>query len=472
MAFKISPLEREDFLSWLAGELQPKMLNAKTTKEIEKHIDARTIVLLWENSVDQPRSSCNPLVILQNDSKNDFLAWVSTYVSTFTPFSAFFRLLTERNLSLIDQKDQIQLFDKRKLTENLTCVVIAEAISELYDFSSARRLSLSSCEATFSYSVLRSLTAGYGAEDFASLSAYWNATRDIIFDQDAKHIGMRAERSEWLDSIVEFWSLISDPSAKAFGSSRRTSNKAFKMIGQLILSCEEGREASSNKFESIISEISGDIAQLSLLDAASKERQVQSFDESVRNLSTRRIPATVRNALIGFSAARVANGSFEYLNLLAEDRRNLQGVYPWFAYFSIFEPEFDGLTIFQNLGRRIARKIPHNFDLFSSELFDLSLDEMRMLLKQKRLNEIRVDASPTIQVEISPYVPTKLRVGASIREEPVMGGESQERTLQMVRSALENALYEINKLHHHPENRRSSNISRRYARSSAETGKK
>lgn len=86
-------LSREEFIDWLGRGFTPTPKEL-TASHLAKSIEPGGLALLWENKPD-PASpdSPQPVIAVPGREMREFFAFVGTYVSTYQPFSAFFRVV-------------------------------------------------------------------------------------------------------------------------------------------------------------------------------------------------------------------------------------------------------------------------------------------------------------------------------------------------------------------------------------------
>src|SRR5882757_2287918 len=87
--FSSAELTRDEFLGWMSGDRGTQLdqfpASSRTSRE------EGGVTLLWDKS--EAGNQGQPLIAVPGDELRDFFAFVATYVTTFRPYSAFFRIV-------------------------------------------------------------------------------------------------------------------------------------------------------------------------------------------------------------------------------------------------------------------------------------------------------------------------------------------------------------------------------------------
>ena len=187
-------LSREGFLTWIGGNNERAPDGALQLGS--PHVKG-AVTLLW--SEPEGRDQIQPLIAVPTEELRDFLSFVGTYVTTFRPFTAFFRVVPAEMVSAITERQQPSLRTRSQVVRLVAGASMAEASLRAGRVSSAKSTRLSTLAATMSACFGQAVVAGYSAKSIDWLSREWDA------------IHRRSRDSE--DSLLEvasIWKLISD----------------------------------------------------------------------------------------------------------------------------------------------------------------------------------------------------------------------------------------------------------------------
>src|SRR5687767_8463572 len=95
-------LDRRAFLDWLGEETTPPARPLYNLSTLSADLRNSDLALIWDDVPNGPGSISNPVVVVADAKYRDFLAWATTYVSTYTPFTAFFRVIKTSDLDRFD----------------------------------------------------------------------------------------------------------------------------------------------------------------------------------------------------------------------------------------------------------------------------------------------------------------------------------------------------------------------------------
>jgi hypothetical protein len=169
-----------------------------------------------------------------------------------------------------------------------------------------------------------------------------------------------------------------------------------------------------------------------------REEQLRVLDSTAQELIASGAAKPFAEAWIGFQAARLANGSLDYLGLLDRYRDTLPAALLWFVFFSIWRPGYDGLVNGQCLGRRLAKELVVIDDVFGQPTADINLEELEVLAGGKAQSTFRTKLASIVEVELLPCVTAKFR--QSRQKEEVRSDRMPEIDVVAARRALEEAV--------------------------------
>lgn len=389
--FHVAQLQREKFLSWIGGMHEPH------TRPVGDFDEAAfsDIVLAWDREpFEGALLSRPPIIAIQGDFLTDFLAFAGTYISTYQPFTAFFRVVPIEMLSMLVSPARHKM---RKLSKQsfFAGAIIAEA--RLQSGDRVRKLSditIQAGMATLSAAVVTALNKGFDISVARTVMINWRKTRSILSSES-----LRVDP----DRICNFWEavyLAHEGNISARGTA--DTERAARFL----------REVMSNPDDT------DPPSWLSLLDIPStqnilgrmrdsREDRVRAMDDAVASVAkAKHLDVQLRELVTGYLASRVAGGSMSYLDILMPLEAELPLATMWFGLFCSLRNENDVLLAGDCLGRRIARRISQKGEIFSAPVADISLAELDVF--RPGLN-LRTEHQNVIEVEIFPGISSSFR---------------------------------------------------------------
>lgn len=378
-------LTREQFLSWLGGDIDA--FSKTSPVSISLKLPARSVALIWEAEADL-RVGTAPLVMIPSGGSIEFYAFVTTYVSTYVPFSAYFRVVEQSSAKILFESEDSSNVIRREIFAG---VIIGEAISQSEGkVDSLAELSVSACLATLSYPLAQAAISG-NENLFDEIAENWNTTRRVL-GSDTSPISSSV--------ILDFWKKL----AQSFGRyPPREKNKKDYDLRYTIFSIISDREVSDSSWATL-SNLYPDLVNISREMRGSREIRARSFSKYLDNSFNSTVDKQ-QDVVIGLLASQLAGGSFEYVQVVT----HLLDVFPaaglWFGLFSASMKASDVLSTGNGLGRRIHRKLNFVARPFDQPICDIAFDEFTMLSIDKNTrNDIRTDGQLSIVIELAPTI--------------------------------------------------------------------
>ncbi|MER9617641.1 hypothetical protein [Mesorhizobium sp. M0207] len=421
-------LDRRSFLDWIAEDSEPRGSAIDSDFEVGHMLGAGMVGLIWEGKARGPNNLPSPLLVVADDDIRDFLAWTSTYISNYTPFTAFFRVVTAedvRRFELLD--DRSSALPETMLTA-LAGVAVAEAVVQMPQSPrTLTSLSVQACQATFSYAALRGLASGLHPADLSELAEAWGRAREITSD-----ISLRLDA----DSSSMFWMIAVSSLMEDSASTKNRSGTWTEAIEELIRAARFDRPlAGSAAWQQLKVDLPF-IGSIEKQFEVSREEQLHTLDRTAQTLIQSSVPRPLAEAWVGMLASRLSNGSFDYIGVLDSVRDALPSSLLWFALFSSWRPGFDGLVNGRCLGRQVAKEALEQSSIFDVPTADISLREFEIAGRSRSQDSIRTKVSSIVEVELLPMISSKFRFSRT-REDT-----SRERLPELNIPRLRNALME------------------------------
>ncbi|WP_153769238.1 hypothetical protein [Labrenzia sp. CE80] len=386
-------LTRDEFIGWLAGKHTPQPARFSVRRKIKT--SDRKITIVWQDS--NTESGRPPIVAVAQNDLQDFFAFVSTYVSTFKPFSAFFNVVPIEALELVIRSGTDQTWRSERFAR-FVGVAIAETHAQSRSKTrSLDRLSVQGVRATLSATLMRAIFQGYEAKNLAMVAERWEAARRLTSDNAL---------SITPNNILQVWQVIGNAVTANNGSAPKRSKGQLDSI--LGAGFEEGA-AFDEWFLPLIESSLGSDKYVKVLKG-SREERVKSIPAFFEGILTAKISPDLKDFLVGGLLSMVGNGSMAHLPLTDQVVQDMPRAVLWFGALSALQPQNDSLTASNCLGRRLARDLMKEYNPFSVPDHDVSLEELQVL-GEKAWNGfgMRTMHSGTIEIGLVGTVHTPFR---------------------------------------------------------------
>lgn len=428
--FSTARLSREQFLDWMAGDHAAPLGKLSTSG---KHINAAdTLTLLWEKRSSSEVSQ--PIILVPMTELRDFFAFVGTYVTSYRPYSAFFRVLPAETISALEERQNLSEAKVRRIAR----LVAGAALAECYPRSGSRTTSgepqLSTMRATQSACLGQAVCMGYGAEALDWLSKEWSILQS---SRDDAPIGM-----EDFDQVASIWKLVS----KAVSVDNRLDGDSLKRTSDQII-LDFLRDVLQNggiNRKSLISLASSSSLPFNPAEilASSREERIAAFNNFMSKIEPSGDGSFFDHFLSGLLLAISGNGSFE---LLRSGRELFKLTVPstlWFGICAAMFEDSNVFTIANSSGRRLFRDLQRTHSPFDVPDADLNSYEYRIIRREPdSLGLISSRSSDGFEVELLANVTTFLPTA----ERPDLNSRAAEDihalvgSLQDIRSIVERA---------------------------------
>jgi hypothetical protein len=393
-------LDRRRLLDWLDERATEVRFDVERAHDLARRLEIELrsgqIALLWKDNASLVDSGAPVVLVVADADHDDFLAWASTYISTYLPFTRFFRVLRVSDFRRFDLLEHGGLDLPPSLMREMAGIAVAEAaIQTGHRSTRPSTISLQSCHLTFSFAVLRGLQGGLHPSEFFDLAEAWTRARRV---SSRRPLALNADRA------LSFWilaasALIGDENSFEVGKTWTS------VVAQLV-------RATRSRSASPVSEISwGEfgVAKSTILEfeegvTLTRERQLRRLDDLVMRLRSSDLPVPMVEAVLGYLLARLSNGSFEYLGLAGEFREDFVCCGLWFALFATWQEGFDGLVIGNSLGRHVAKDTEVSRDLFLRQSANMSLREFLLLADRKTPARIGNITGSLLEIELLPNI--------------------------------------------------------------------
>lgn len=412
-------LDRKAFVEWLSGN---SLLRA-SSGIANARLAPGSIMMVWESNSGPPSLRNVPLISVPKSQMRDFFAFTSTYVSTYAPFSAFFRVVPSELLSQILDVTVAQ--NEIRIPEEIVSVAIAEAYVQTGGNVSPDKLSIQAGLATVSSSVIAALSNGYtGRERLDTVLSNWALARDLLVYDQLKVTP---------DAVAPFWlpllnAMDGVSRAVDIGEAHDSYGRAVSFVRRQLI---EGFSVESSAWRELTRDFPEAVRSLGDERSIARERQVENIDfATALLLDAPRAQPLLREVVAGFLIARLSGGSLEYLRLCDPFLDRMPRAVLWFAFFASLQRNSNVMSFADCLGRRLARQLFAWSGPFSSPVCDIGFYELEaQALDKKQLGNFRKDQQNITLVELLPGVTARYRMSRETSKTVSEGGAVVDRNL-------------------------------------------
>lgn len=387
----------EQFLSYISAPHDFEHAPREVENFFPYPIEERDVMLVWQD--DSAWSRRRPMIVVKDSYLREFVAFVSTYIKTHTPFSAFFRIIEESKFRELYESLDLSS-NGRHVPHELVGVVIAEAFAQSGErATNISSLQIQACFATLSSSLLACFSAGYGPASIDEMIDKWGqAKRNFSDDTLALPI----------PCISSFWRIVF---AVCVDPSPISENLLPPTARQAIESFLRRRELTAQDWH-LLCHGNSQLESLAEILLGSKEERIAGLDRTVAILQhSTSLTQGMQEILVGAAASFVANGAMSYLPLTKAFHESHPAATLWFAFFTSFNRRSDVFDSGESLGRHLESKIFVRRNLFDNPTADIDFNELQVVGPSSRGMRFRTQQTSSVTVEIIPMVQGRFRMG-------------------------------------------------------------
>lgn len=389
-------VSRTEFLNLLGPKRPPGVVPTEcgdpTRLDPPKKTDVR---LLWE--VDPKRAWDLPTTIVTPGIEvNDFLAWASSYLQGFFPFSAFFRVYDWQ--TFMDSLEIDERPIRSRIADASAALVVAEGLAQSGPDRIAEALPTRSLVGTYSAAAARAIANRALRNDLGPLTKRWDSLMGLT-DQPRRRLAAAALQEVW--AVLQG---VNSSLAQVPSEVRRDPN-----LLQIVAACVEIATTGDIIDDSLWRVLTAD--NEFLRDARegmkrNREHRVVAIREFIlHDHILDAFPQTRRDFLLGYLTSMISPGSLSHLDFLTPFVEAYPRAPLWYAMCAGLRPENEIAKSFRCLGRRLVRDMLAPESPFSVPRHDISFEELAMLLSADNPDTSFRRASPNfLLVELLPCV--------------------------------------------------------------------
>jgi hypothetical protein len=375
---------------------------AEQRDRLPSSITGKGSYAVWADAA-APEDDLPVLIIVAPGEVRGFVAWASTYLGSYRPFTGFCRVIDASQAKSIDGLKTTPSLGK--IADASVAIVITEALTHGRGRVDLKALTLPICLTTFSFAAARCLALGFAESGLETVARNLTMARGIM-QQPVRH--------PTPPDIHVIWHVLSGQPT-TLGPKREGSlfSEAVAIHPDVINKGGFGEEA-------VRALSNGAIALPALMKEmeAPREARVSTFERSVAVLTGSQLRNRVASeALAGYIASLLSPGTFEYVDLVSSFSDRLPSLLLWYGLFTGIHPGSTVLWEHGGLGRKLLREILSPDNIVSPPRCDIAVDELTVLTertsafefyRQSRQSSLYVEVFPMINVVVPAASRTRL----------------------------------------------------------------
>lgn len=352
------------------------------------------LLLIWSDKFTF--GSYLPELICVADGKEiDFLAWASTYLKLFRPFTAFCRVLDVSSFELLQKQPTTQI------DTNYESAFLGAIIGEMNGLLANGELKYQNTLAatsTFSFAMSRACIHGIPLDKW-NISQRYTKVRDLTGKQRS---------STQLRLLDEIWKIL---------IAKYTKNDMYRYIQNIT------RESLliADSFSDIVQtgeiqpfrwrELTKDFTNIPYEDVNltdNRETRVAQFDKLMTLLSSEsNVNPLFAGFVSGYLANKIAPGTFKHNDLLKPFVTRFPSLLVWYGICAGLSPNNEVHTYNSGLGWRITRDLLQKEPIWQRPHSDISIEELEIFLSTERPDlSFNTESYTHLKVELAPSVYT------------------------------------------------------------------
>ncbi|MDB5693640.1 MAG: hypothetical protein JWO81_2703, partial [Alphaproteobacteria bacterium] len=377
-------------------EMPPLSRNA--ARNWERQVKPGSILAMWKDRPTLDNIHCAVLAVAREEL-SDFFAFVSTYVSIYRPFTAYFRVIETQLVEEFELASEWITNNRALLSKIAAGTSLAEGHWRSGEGSGKDDYSLANLSCSLSNVVAGAMIAGYGDESTKTAIKRW--TRLQLPNTSA-------ESAALAEAMYAVWTSI-----VCATEGRRSSGRSGDtgLIGETV--CD--LVANGNVSSFVLEYWSQRFDVLRGMDAkmrGTREERVKFFNEALPSLLDTDDHAESRSFVVGLLLSMIGNGSFDHLSLATQFFKKLPAGLIWFGALASLHADSNVFTFKSGVAHRFARDRSIPLDLFGPSRADISAAEWTALSRSAgAIVDIPSVMNRAIVAEVLPGVEMLVRLG-------------------------------------------------------------
>jgi hypothetical protein len=339
-------------------------------------------------------SSLPTALIVPDGAQRDCLAWLTTYVRDFRPFTAFCRVI---------EKSVAQKFLGRPDTPNLgildgicTGLILGESLAQSRGRLSVLELPPNAYGATLSHAISRAIAILGRSISLDLIANSWIQTREMT-GQNGLDLPIGSVLTAWQVAISAPHPEM--PSHILYGTPPDILRSAWS---DLIIS----GELRDGTWRMILDKLP-ELAPLRRMVEVPRERRIEMLDFAFGALASRRADiGEDRNFLAGYFTSLLAPGTLDHAEVLASVWPSFPSAFLWYGLCASVNFRGEALPAGNAVARRLVRDLTIPDRFVDRPRCDIALEELAMIGTN---NAPMPGTSGRLDIDILPGVTTTVR---------------------------------------------------------------
>ena len=350
------------------------------------------MVAVWPHDPDE--FGRMPTAIITSDGERlDVMAWLSTYVRDFRPFTAYCRVVERPIAEVFLQASGTPSLNRM---EGVSAgLILGESLMHARGRSSILDLPFSAYSATLSHAVSRTYAQTGGAIPLQQVAELWSFAREIT--------GQSALVPP--NAILSVWSTALETS-RNIGYTKSLFS-SLDILTQSFLEITTRGELPDVLWHKLV-EGYKDLDSIRPIVSMPREQRVHMIDMALHMLVSGRGDEERRSFLAGYFTSLLGPGTLDHVDFLTPIAQILPTSYLWYGLLAGINPRGDALPVGNSLARRIIRDLTIPDRLIERPRCDVALEELRMYGSPESILKV-TSKSGRLDIDILPGVTTSVR---------------------------------------------------------------
>lgn len=394
----VSVMNRESFLGWLGGERVPSKSSARG---LERGLKPGSIVAIWKErgSIGTPDGAT---LAVRREELADFFAFVSTYVSTYRPFTAFFRVIEVELMKEFETACE-SLSPHREAIAKIACgMSIVENYLRSPQPERAGGQSFRGLTSSLSALIGRAVIAGYGEQSLNTAIKRWGRLQTPITTDSLVQLS---------EIVPPVWAIVTSAVSGMLQPGMRMDDALFlgDALAEIVFQGAPS-ETTLHRLESRFDFLQGLRPRMS----GPREDRVRFFNQVTPKLLDASGDGQVGAFAAGLLISMVGNGSFDHLSLGEAVAKRVPAGLFWFGVVAALHPDSNIFTLKGGIAHRCFRDLLRPVDLFGPSRSDISAAELTVALRSRgSLGDIPSLVGNGILAEVLPGVEMVVNLDSS-----------------------------------------------------------
>ena len=380
-------LNRESFVRWTTEAMAGSFRMPPDTGSAAP--GSGDVTLIWPTS----RPDARPVIAVNEVELQELYAFVSTYIPSVRPFTAFFRIVPFSVADELAASSVAHAGDVR-IARLVAGASIAEAWFVASKQSDRRSNALPLLRLSRSLAMGQSILGRYGADTLNWVEEEW-------FNLHQSDASRNPDR----DGSSAAWRIV----LAATTSSGAIREQPDKIIARFLKDALDFGSIRADMLRQL-SALIGDGLDLASFLTSNREERISRFNSAIMDFKQRGQRGPRTEFLVGLMLALAGNGTFEMLRSARDLVGWLDGAVVWFGICAALFEEGNVLSYANGAGRRIVRDLLNKSDPFDAPGCDIASSEFKFMKDGNAdLAQMCAGNSDEFEIEILPNVTTWVR---------------------------------------------------------------